>query len=247
MTERQPLGLEQELAQAVASLQDALARAGEAAAALAVLAPRIALVSEVLDRAEEAVREGRRRITAPEAAVTPVRSPAVEPTTPVAAAAESAYTRPTLVVAPTPQPAVAPVLSAPEPARLADDEPYVQWEDVPAAAPVTPAGEPERHEEQKPSIQGAINEQREELISFRLEFESRPGPLDLRAVDEAISEHRAVRDVALLDYDGHRATLKVWIVASARPVDVQESIRRDVHRIFSDGDDVRIVALEDAA
>jgi hypothetical protein len=84
------------------------------------------------------------------------------------------------------------------------------------------------------------------LTCFRLEFESRPGPLDLRTVDDAVSEHPAVRDVALLDYDGRKATLKVWIDGSASPGDVQSTLVDRSSQLFA-GNDVTIIALEDAA
>lgn len=85
------------------------------------------------------------------------------------------------------------------------------------------------------------------LTCFRLEFESRPGPLDLRTVDDAVSEHPAVRDVALLDYDGRKATLKVWIDGSAKPAEVQSSLIERSPQLFNAGNDVTIVALEDVA
>lgn len=85
------------------------------------------------------------------------------------------------------------------------------------------------------------------LTSFRLEFESNPGPLDLRTVDDAVSEHPAVRDVALLDYDGRKATLKVWIEPSASPADIQAALVEKSPSLFSNGNDVTIVALEDVA
>jgi hypothetical protein len=85
------------------------------------------------------------------------------------------------------------------------------------------------------------------LKCFRLEFESRPGPLDLRTVDDAVSEHPAVRDVALLDYDGRKATLKVWIDAGASPGDVQSTLIERSAQLFDAANDVTIVAIEDAA
>ena len=85
------------------------------------------------------------------------------------------------------------------------------------------------------------------LVSFRLEFESRPGPLDLRAVDDAVSEHPAVRDVALLDYDGRKATLKVWIEGTATPADVRTSLVEKAASLFGPENEVTVVALEDAA
>ena len=86
-----------------------------------------------------------------------------------------------------------------------------------------------------------------ELICFRLEFESRGGPLDLRTVDDAVGEHPAVRDVALIDYDGRKATLKVWIIDTASPAEVQEALTQRASEIFADSQDITIIALEDAA
>lgn len=85
------------------------------------------------------------------------------------------------------------------------------------------------------------------LISFRLEFESRPGPLDLRAVDDAVSEHPAVRDVALLDYDGRKATLKVWIEDTATPGEVHSSLTAQATTLFGPENQVTVIALDDAA
>ena len=130
------------------------------------------------------------------------------------------YTRPTLVVSP---PAAAP-------------QPF----SAPEATPVT---EPIARETPE-SVQRAVAQG---LKSFRLEFESTPGPLDLRTVDDAVSEHPAVRDVALLDYDGRKATLKVWIDGDASPNDVQGSLTARSSELFAAGDEVTIVAIEDAA
>lgn len=129
-----------------------------------------------------------------------------------------AFTRPTLVVAEAPEPVEAPVqFSAPQPEPIVVPEPQPQ--------PQTS----------------------NELISFRLEFQSSGGPLDLRAVDDAVGEHPAVRDVALLDYDGRNATLKVWIVPTASAAEVQESLSARAATIFANGNEVTIIALEDAA
>ena len=85
------------------------------------------------------------------------------------------------------------------------------------------------------------------LTSFRLEFESKPGPLDLRAVDDAVSEHHAVKDVALIDYDGKKATLKVWIDESATPHDVQNALLEKAASLFGPENEVTVVAIEDQA
>jgi hypothetical protein len=135
----------------------------------------------------------------------------------------TSYSRPTLVVPGTSHVAATqPFATRPEPQSPPDaDRPVVTADFQPAST----AG----------------------LKSFRLEFESSPGPLDLRTVDDAVSEHPAVRDVALLDYDGRRATLKVWIESSATAAEIQTSLIERAATIFSPGNDVTIVAVEDAA
>lgn len=144
------------------------------------------------------------------------------------------YTRPTLVVPSTPRPAPQPFV-APEPAFASAPTATIE--------PATSAtGGIER--ETPESVQRA---EAQGLVCFRLEFESRPGPLDLRTVDDAVSEHPAVRDVALLDYDGRKATLKVWIDGSASPSDVQRTLVERSSQLFAPGNDVTIVALEDVA
>jgi hypothetical protein len=55
-----------------------------------------------------------------------------------------------------------------------------------------------------------------------------------------------VRDVALLDYDGRRATLKVWITATTSPAEVQETLAARAASI-GNGNEISIVALEDVA
>ena len=82
---------------------------------------------------------------------------------------------------------------------------------------------------------------------FRIEFENTASPLDLRTVDDAISAHPAVRDVALLDYDGRRAALKVWITSDATPAEVQSDLQQRAPQLFTPRDEISIVALEDVA
>jgi hypothetical protein len=146
--------------------------------------------------------------------------------------AASPVTRPTLVVP-----------SGPRPAPV--------WQTSPESTTVEPAvaeaPEPQTPTAETPAPEESTSSPTAELRCFRLEFESQPGPLDLRTVDDAVSEHPAVRDVALLDYDGRRASLKVWISADASPSDVQEALKERASSLFSAGQDVTIVALEDAA
>jgi hypothetical protein len=46
---------------------------------------------------------------------------------------------------------------------------------------------------------------------LRLTVQSKSGSLDLKAVDGAVNDNHDVVDVALLDYDGREATLKLWV------------------------------------
>lgn len=233
MTEQQPAGLDQELNRAFDDLRAALQRASDATAAISQLAPRIQAVAGVFDQIEAAIAEGRRQLAGATSALQGTVAGAVT------------YARPTLVVAepePASPPSIAePAFEAPVPTVTTQPSP-LEWTSTPVSewAPKPPPEVPSL------DLQGAIDGQGE-LVSFRLEFESRPGPLDLRAVDEAISEHPAVRDIALLDYDGHRATLKVWVEGSASPAEVQSAIRDQVSALFSSENEISVVALEDAA
>ena len=235
MADAQVPGLESELKKAFDGLHDALTRATEASVALSALAARVHAISDVFDQIDAAVREGRRQLAGASAAIG-------------GAQAQATITRPTLVVPEEPvrtepvRTEAVPVPFAPAPAVEALDE----LEPPPAAAEETaPLTMPEPDEDHAPA--NGKSEPRSELLSFRLEFESRPGPLDLRAVDDAISEHPDVRDIALLDYDGHRATLKVWVGGGASPIEIQQAIREQVMRLFPPDNDVSVIALEDAA
>lgn len=141
----------------------------------------------------------------------------------------TAFTRPTLVV---PSAAARP---APRPFAAAE-----------SAGESAPTGEQPVEVIGRETPESVRRAEAQGLTCFRLEFESRPGPLDLRTVDDAVSEHPAVRDVALLDYDGRKATLKVWIDGSASPGDVQSTLVDRSSQLFA-GNDVTIIALEDAA
>ena len=149
--------------------------------------------------------------------------------------APGAYARPTLIVPGAQQ-------GEPAPQTRQGDDPWTQlaetWGATSGAQPQTdsPAGE-----------NGHASTATATLTAFRLEFESKPGPLDLRAVDDAVSEHPSVRDVALLDYDGRKATLKVWIEDTATPSDIQSSLVEKATTLFGPENEVTVTAHEDAA
>lgn len=213
-------GLETELSQALGELQTALAQATNASTTIQSLLPKIGAIGSLFDELDAVMRSGRQQIGS---------QPSGAPAT---------YTRPTLVVPSAPQPVPQPFI-----AQAITSEPA--FASVPTASIEPSASASGSIERETPeSVQRA---EAQGLVCFRLEFESRPGPLDLRTVDDAVSEHPAVRDVALLDYDGRKATLKVWIDGSASPSDVQSALLERSSQLFAPGNDVTIVALEDVA
>ena len=197
------------------------ALANELSAAIEELQGALQGASSAADR----IRTLIPRVTAVNTMLDEIESLIRERRESIGGAASSVYARPTLVVTEAEQAPIAPIAPAPMQAPVFEREPAAEAASLPQSGKA-PA---------------------QELTCFRLEFQSNSGPLDLRAVDDAVSEHPAVRDVALLDYDGRCATLKVWIVADASPSDVQEALTARAAELFADAGNVTIVALEDAA
>ncbi|MCH8994745.1 MAG: hypothetical protein IH959_07225 [Chloroflexi bacterium] len=84
---------------------------------------------------------------------------------------------------------------------------------------------------------------------LRLTVKSNSGSLDLKAVDGSVNENPAVVDVALLDYDGRKATLKLWVNESADPIGVRDALLGSLRRRLGDEQaaEVRIDFEESAA
>ena len=229
-TAAQETNLNAELTQALDELATALTRAAAAADTIRRVAPRLAATGSVFDEIEALVRAGRSQIGA---------APA---TASVTEAEAPPYPRPTLVV-PTNGSRARPVRG-----KVAEAKPESSAPTLDDVAPATNgtngvhAGPPPATLVFPPAAPPEAS-----ATCFRLEFESKRGPLDLRTVDDAVGEHPAVRDVALLDYDGRRATLKVWIAGGATPSDVQDSLKARAGELFAPGADVAIIALEDVA
>ena len=234
-------GLEGELTAALDDLHRGLQLAADATASIRALLPRVAALGSIFDGIEGVIRGGRQQLGVADGA-----GPIV-------------YTRPTLVA---PSPAARPSSPQPTPSARAyepaESSARSEWSGV-----VPDVGTLDPSFEGATAQADAVDDSDDFLVAsspdfprpavgpgvtcFRLEFESRPGPLDLRIVDEAVGEHPAVRDVALLDYDGRKATLKVWIDGSATAADVQQSLLARASQIFAADNEVSIVAIEDAA
>lgn len=218
-------GIERDLTRALDDLHVALQNASEATAAIKALVPRFAATGTLFDEIEALIRTGRQNIGAGDVAPGGLARPTL-------VVPEQSASRPSPVLQPSASFSTfeagsdgwAPVVDAPAPAET-------------PTASEAPAATEAPHTETAP----------DDLRCFRLEFACQTGPLDLRTVDDAVSEHPAVRDVALLDYDGHRATLKVWITSDASPSDVQDALKERAANLFSADQDVSIVAQEDAA
>jgi hypothetical protein len=224
-----------DLGTAIRELEDALRRAGDAAARIKESLPQLERMSSVFGELESIIAAGRANGSQSQPALSLAPQTAPEaPAVRVPRAPRTKQAPPSIIE----QPASAIIEQL---ATAAIIEPPPASIDAPApAAPAADAGE---------SIEtiAAIGAHGDKLISFRLEVDSQPGPLDLRAVDDAISGHEAVRDVALIDYDGKRATLKVWIAPPASPAEVQQALSDRAGMIGSEGNLVSIVALEDVA
>jgi hypothetical protein len=217
-----PTTLDQELRRTVDDLESALAQAADAAAELRRLIPRVSAIDAMLDELDSTLHASRQRLSVGEQA-------------PPASNHES---RPRLPLATMPTTEALP------------DAALDPWSHIATALPPSsPAPGDERHvPDGDVRLDSASAESAgSPLLCFRLEFESRPGPLDLRTVDDAVSEHPAVHDVALLDYDGKHASLKVWIDETSSPAGVQEMLIERAREIFGADNDVTIIALEDAA
>jgi hypothetical protein len=216
-----PSTLDQELRRTVDDLESALTQAADAAAELRRLIPRVSAIDAMLDELDSTLHASRRRLSAGES--TPDgRDPGSRPPLP---------------------------LTTSRAAEALPDAAMDPWSHIATALPPSPVPGAEHHgrEEDVRLDSPVIESAGSPLLCFRLEFESRPGPLDLRTVDDAVSEHPAVHDVALLDYDGKHASLKVWIDETSSPAGVQEMLIERAREIFGADNDVTIVALEDAA
>ncbi|MDZ4277526.1 MAG: hypothetical protein U1B78_00140 [Dehalococcoidia bacterium] len=75
---------------------------------------------------------------------------------------------------------------------------------------------------------------------LRLDVRSKIGSLDLKTVDGSVNENPAVVDVALLDYDGRQATLKLWVNEAADADGVREALLSSLRRRLGDDEDAEI-------
>ena len=123
------------------------------------------------------------------------------------------------------KPEAAPLRSIPA------QEPAPQPEPALEPVPAEPALEPVPTEPLTPG-----------QFCLRLRVGSKAGSLDLKAVDNAVNEQAAVTDVALIDYDGRQATLRVWITAT-NPDAIREALHQSLRSRLG-GEDVADVEID---
>jgi hypothetical protein len=95
------------------------------------------------------------------------------------------------------------------------------WPVPSAEAPEAPAeAEPPSPAEETPP-EAADTDRR----SFVIEVTAGEGSLDLKDVDRSVNDNPGVADVALLDFDGRKASLKIWVNEEADLSEVHELLR----------------------
>lgn len=173
----------------------------------------------------------------------PVPTPAIEP--PASAPAPDASPTPAPSAAEPPPSAPAPEVSAtPEPSAIETppSAPAPEVSATPEPSAIEPPPQVASAEPQPAKEAAPAQSETKETVShcLRLGVSSKTGSLDLKAVDGSVSENPAVVDVALLDYDGRQATLKLWINNAADPNGVRDSLYASLRRRLGDERDADV-------
>lgn len=220
--ETEGFDITKDLNRALVDLEVAL---DEAARAAGVIRGKIAQVDTLADIVREM-----------EAALALARKIGVQPAT--RQPEEPAQLRPVEMIE---QEAAPPTETAPQPEDEPEDTGFFQM--PVATAEETPEPEPEPDMEPLPEPARSVSHR------LRLWVASRIGSLDLKAVDGAVNENPAVVDVALLDYDGRQATLKLWINGAADPVETRDALIESLRRRLGSepGAEIRVDFEEQSA
>jgi hypothetical protein len=144
-----------------------------------------------------------------------------------------------------------PPLRALPPVEPAEDigapvmEPEPQFDRQPDKTNSVAVEEPEQEEE---APIPAPSPSAETSRCLRLAVRSKSGNLDLKEVDTSVNENPAVIDVALLDYDGRQATLKLWINEAADPDGVRDALLSSLRNHLGEKDtELTIESEEDSS
>jgi hypothetical protein len=81
----------------------------------------------------------------------------------------------------------------------------------------------------------------------RITITKSKGSLDLKSIDSALNEHPEIVDLALLDYDGRNATLKLWVSGPQQQEAFQATLEQDILRRAGDDAQVSIEFDQESA
>lgn len=126
----------------------------------------------------------------------------------------------------------------PDPVLALQPDPVLALQPEPAYSPepeLEPEPAPELADEPIPVSTGVPTQ-----YCLRLHITSKAGALDLKAVDNAVNEQPAVTDVALIDYDGRQATLRVWISGSDDAEAARKALGESLRSRLGDADSAEI-------
>ena len=264
LDQQEQSGLAQELDTALTSLDEALADAGKAVGTIRGQILQFAALAEIVQEMDEAMARARSSLRPPSASAAgltpapPLRAVPARPqaeSEPAEAQPDAIEPEPLAdaspVEAPLPQP-IAPTEAsveqpeAPVEASQAEPQPIIASQ-TPEAPEPAPQPEPEAIAEaigralpSKPETIAEADSSPAVSHCLRLGVSSKTGSLDLTAVDGSVSENPAVVDVALLDYDGRQATLKLWINNDANPHGVREALLASLRRRLGDEQDADV-------
>jgi hypothetical protein len=123
---------------------------------------------------------------------------------------------------------------------------------APVAAPMAPPAalrtvDPTPQVETTPEPQETRKAPTAASECLRLQVTKTNGTLDLKTVDNAVNEHPEIVDLALLDYDGRQATLKVWVSGSIDRQALQDALTEDLLKRVGDGAEVKIEFDQESA
>lgn len=102
-------------------------------------------------------------------------------------------------------------------------------------------------EEEQPSAETEPEATAEPSHCLRLEVTTKGASLDLKAVDGVVNETAEVVDVALLDYDGRHASLKVWLQETSDAQHVRDTLREGLRQRFGEGAEIEVNFEEKSA
>lgn len=207
--------LKTELEQALSALDLALLEAGRSVSLVRNNMTRVLELADHAAEMESAIIRAREQLAV---------SFTSEAGTPPLRAVPAPEEAPAQEEAPAPEPAEEPAEAVQEPAN----EPVAEIVEAPAAedqleepeqAVEEPAEQPEEVKREAEVVEPATATR-----CLRLKVSKKSGSLDLKDVDGSVNENASVMDVALLDYDGRQATLKLWVNEKSDPKGVREAL-----------------------